>query len=122
MTESAGESFPHRVRLTRQRDFDRVFKSGVVASDDMLVIHAIANDCGFSRLGISISRKVGNAVVRNYWKRIIRETFRRHQHEMPAHLDLIARPRRGADADFDRVFRSLPKLASKLAIRIGDAS
>jgi len=49
-----------------------------------------------TRLGITVSRKVGNAVVRNGIKRRVREAFRHVRHDMPAGLDLVAIPRRRA--------------------------
>ncbi len=109
--------FPARFRIRRQTDFDRVFDSGVVAADSVLVGYAGPNGLPHSRLGLSVSRKVGKAVVRNRWKRLIREAFRRCRNELPAGYDLVLRPRRGASADFRAILESLPRLVRRLVRR-----
>ena len=58
------QRFPKSVRLLSQSDFDSVYQSDVFAADDFLVIRASRNDLGITRLGLSVSRNVGNAVVR----------------------------------------------------------
>ena len=105
-------------RLRRQEDFDRVYAQNAFAADGVLVVRGAANGLGFTRLGLSVSRKVGSAVVRNRWKRLIRETFRLTQHTLPAGLDLVVRPKAGAQPDFAAVRRSLPSLAQRLARKL----
>jgi ribonuclease P protein component len=58
--------------------------------------------------------------VRNRWKRLIREAFRRSQEQMPMGLDLIVRPRAGAVPDYRRIAESLPKLAQQVARKRGN--
>lgn len=109
------ETFPKKVRLLRGADFERVFGTKVFAADGVLVISADKSPIECTRLGLSVSRKVGNAVVRNRWKRLIREAFRRQKSELPPGLDLVARPRAGAKDDFKAVFKSLMNLAKRVA-------
>jgi ribonuclease P protein component len=112
--------FPARFRIRRQTDFDRVFDSGVVAADSVLVGYVSSNGLPHSRLGLSVSRKVGKAVVRNRWKRLIREAFRRCRDELPAGYDLVLRPRRGAPADYRAILESLPRLVRRLVRRLSE--
>ena len=102
----------HRIR--HQADFDRVYRSGCYAADQVLVMYADRNDREYCRLGLSVSRKVGGAIVRNRWKRLIREAFRGSRAALPAGLDLVIRPRRGAEADFQAILAALPRLAKQL--------
>jgi ribonuclease P protein component len=109
-------SFSKRARLLRAADFERVFAARISAADGQLRMYAVANDLGYPRLGLTVSRKVGGAVERNRWKRAIRETFRLVQHEMPA-LDLVCVPHRAVAVDFRRLCETLPRLARRLAER-----
>ena len=105
-------------RLRGKRAFARVFREGAHAADAVLVVLALPNDVSWTRLGVSIPRRVGNAVTRNRWKRWIREAFRLSQHDLPSGLDLVVRPRKGAQGDAAQVRRSLPKLARIAARRL----
>lgn len=118
MPSQSNQRFPKQARITHQRDFELVFRMGTVAADNVLVVHAIRAESGRSRLGISISRRVGNAVVRNRWKRLIREAFRCQQDALPAGLDLIIRPKRGAVPDHEAIRRSVVYLSKKLDRRL----
>lgn len=112
------QSFPKSVRLCKQADFDSVYRSNWFAADDVLVIKAVRNELGVTRLGLSISRKVGNAVVRNRWKRAIREAFRRQRLELPVGLDLVVRPKKGAVCDQLAIARSIDRLSRRLEKKI----
>lgn len=87
--------FPKRLRLLRPGEFERVFAARMFASDGLLTVHASANELEHARLGLTVSRKVGGAVVRNRWKRALREAFRIAQHELPA-VDIVCIPRAAA--------------------------
>lgn len=113
------QSFGRHLRLRTPAEFDRVYKAKVYAADDCLVINACASDLGHPRLGLSLSKKVGNAVVRNRWKRLIREAFRLEQGLLPGGIDLVIRPQKGAAPDLDAIRRSLPSLARRVAKRLG---
>jgi ribonuclease P protein component len=65
-----------------------------------------------ARLGLSISKRVGNAPTRNRWKRLIREVFRKNRQRFPA-IDIVARPKRGATADYKAIEASLPSLVAR---------
>lgn len=110
--------FKREQRVRRQREFDKVYRANIYAADETLVLLASRNDLEHARLGLSVSRKVGNAVVRNRWKRLIREAFRTQVDQMPSGLDLVVRPRKGAAPDFRTIRKSLPKLARRVARRV----
>ena len=107
-------TFPNTARLRRQYQFDAVYRGKHYAGDGVLVIRAIRNEQKRTRLGLSVSKKIGNAVVRNRWKRLIREAFRKQQVEIPRGLDIVVRPKRGAVADYSAVYTSLLNLCKRL--------
>ncbi|MDZ4756191.1 MAG: ribonuclease P protein component [Phycisphaerae bacterium] len=76
-------------RLQHKREFDSVFAGKARLERGPLVVHAIPNAGGVSRLGLSVSRRVGNAVRRNRMKRLLRECFRTLRPEFPGAYDLI---------------------------------
>jgi ribonuclease P protein component len=105
-------------RVRKQADFDRAYQARVFAADDVLVVNGAANSLPQSRLGLSVSKRVGTAVDRNRWKRLIREAFRLSREELPTGIDLIVRPQKGAVAEFAAIQRSLVALGRRLAKRL----
>ncbi len=63
-------------RLTKPEQYTAVYQTGITRTDRFLVLKAKPNNLEFSRFGISVSKKVGNAVTRNRVKRILREILR----------------------------------------------
>ena len=123
-TEKQGNArtFPKSVRLRSQGDFDAVYRGKHYAADGVLVLRAIRNDLQHSRLGLSVSKKVGNAVVRNRWKRMIREAFRQQQHLIPGGMDVVVRPKKGATCNHADVFAALLKLCQRLDQKLQPAA
>ena len=76
--------FPKQSRLLRASEFERVFDARNSASDAWIVLYGAASELGHPRMGLTVSRRVGNAVVRNRWKRLLREAFRTTQGESAA--------------------------------------
>jgi ribonuclease P protein component len=76
--------FPKSRRLTRDSEFRRVRTEGKAMRGDMLTIGFLTNaePDAAARAGFIVSKRVGNAVVRNRSRRRLREIFRRHQHEV----------------------------------------
>lgn len=119
----ANEKFGKRYHLRRQRDFDAVYAARCRARDGVMTLCGLANDLGYSRLGLSVSRKVGKANVRNLWKRRIREAFRRSRPSLPSSLDLVVIPNRLVSVpSYSAIVVSLVRLAEKVAKRSGGDS
>jgi len=112
------ESFRKHEHLRRHADFVRVYTRRRRAGDDRMLVYACENNLPYSRLGLSVSRKVGGAVVRNRWKRILREVFRRHRAQLPAGVDLVVVAQPGVVPCLADMSRSLLKLAKKSAARL----
>jgi ribonuclease P protein component len=112
--------FPKQLRLLRGGQFEKVYRRRRSAADRLLLVHACENGLDHCRLGLSVSRRVGGAVVRNRWKRLLREAFRQARGELPEGLDLVVSPRRGTtiEPDFAGVRRSLVGLARQADRRI----
>lgn len=116
------QSFPREYRLTSRSEFDRVYQRGLVASDSILTIRAIRSQVPRSRLGLSVSRRVGNAVVRNAWKRRIRESFRQIGSQFPIAMDLVVQPRPGPARTQAEIQVSLERLIERLRKRLPASS
>jgi ribonuclease P protein component len=108
--------FSKRVRLLRPSDFERVFAARRSTSNPFLVLYGAANDVSHPRLGIVVSRRVGGAVARNRWKRLLREAFRHAQTELPA-LDLICVVRAPCPPQLMELQSGLVQLAGRLAAK-----
>ena len=112
----SGASFPRRARLTGRNAFADVFAQPIRSSDRYFTVLARSNALGYPRLGLAISRKVAKlAVARNRIKRVIRESFRRHQLEIGG-LDCVVMGRAGvAEQDSAVLFIALQRHWRKLA-------
>ncbi|MCE9525321.1 MAG: ribonuclease P protein component [Planctomycetales bacterium] len=110
--------FPKDHHLRKDAHFQRVYAARVYAADDVLVVNGCENGLAHPRLGLSVSRKVGNAVVRNAWKRRIREAFRLACEVLPAGVDFVVRPQKKAVLDFHAIAKSLPELAARIAWKL----
>jgi len=109
-------------RLRKSGDFEQVYDRGIRAGDSHLLVFALRNGTTLTRLGVSVSRKHGCAVIRNLKRRRLKEAFRRLQHELPAGLDLVIVPRQRLDSELSDYLKSLGKLVRKLTVDLGMSS
>lgn len=82
-------AFPKSRRLASNRQFKAVLDHGRRAGDCLLVLYAAPNERGYPRLGVSVGKSSGNAVVRNRLKRLLREAFRLSQDRIPQDFDYV---------------------------------
>ena len=99
-------------------DFARVYDRRASASDNLLLVYACGNELGHPRLGLSVSRKVGGAVRRNRWKRLLREAFRLSREQLPVGIDLVVIPRPAAEPQLQPLMESLVRLAQRAAKKL----
>jgi len=108
--------------LKNTGEFKKVYSRGRYAADDLFVVYALANEADFNRLGLSINKKVGKAVVRNRVRRWLKESYRTHFEEnIKRGYDfvIVARSASGGlagDGAFIKVTNSLSKLFKRLKI------
>jgi len=91
--------FTKAEHLTRKKEFERVFDEGKVFKNNEVVLYVIPNDFLHSRLGLVVSKKVGNSPRRNRAKRLLREAYRLNKHLLKTHVDIIAIPRHPFSSD-----------------------
>ena len=113
--------FSRSSRLKLGRDFLRAKTKGERLSSGCLIANWLLLPAGSSaRLGVITSRKIGNAVVRSRARRLLRESFRLHQHELSRPVDLVLVARNSiveksfaqVEHDFLRALRQMQLLKS----------
>jgi len=111
--------FPPTHRLKSPEDFKRVYDRKRSVSDAHLIVYACENALPHARLGVSVSKKVGGAIVRNRFKRLFREAFRLLQHELPPGIDYVLIPKLPArDLGLEPIRESLLALAMQVSKKL----
>lgn len=103
--------------LRNNREFQMVYNEGNPKANRYLVLYYRKNDLKYNRLGISVSKKVGNSVVRHRLTRLIRESYRLNEAEFENGLDIVvvARPQ-AKDRTYHEIESALMHLAGKHCI------
>lgn len=100
--------------LKKNCDFQRVYKKGRSYANKYLVMYVDKNELEVCRIGISVSKKVGNSIVRHRLTRLIRESGRLHLEEISGGIDMVVVARAGAKGknywDIESAFLHLCKL------------
>ncbi|MFI3245113.1 MAG: ribonuclease P protein component [Ferrimonas sp.] len=111
-------TFGRELRLLTPGDFKSVFANPTRAASPHLTLLAIANDVDHPRLGLTVAKKhVKKACQRNRIKRLTRDSFRRHQHDLP-NVDIVVIAKKGIDGlDNAEIHQLIEKLWRKLARR-----
>lgn len=110
-------SFHKDERIRNRRDFQIVYDRGVRRGSEHFVVVFLENTSGTKRLGITVSKKVGNAVKRNRIKRLVREFFRLNKARLPGAGDIVVIARRHRD---DLTYRKVSRELGELLIPQGD--
>ena len=82
--------------LKKNRDFQNVYNNGKSYANRLLVMYICENHTNENRLGISVSKKVGNSVIRHHLTRLIRESYRLHEDMFNSGLDIVVIARQTA--------------------------
>ena len=82
--------------LKKNRDFQNVYSKGRSYANRMLVMYVLNNHTENNRLGISVSKKVGNSVIRHRITRLIRESYRLQEDMFNSGLDIVVIARQTA--------------------------
>ena len=98
--------------LKKNEQFQHVYKNGRSRANKYLVMYVVENNQNINRLGISISKKVGNSVVRHHFCRLVRESYRLHEKIFNSGLDIVVLARKSAaDASYKEIESALLHLA-----------
>lgn len=121
-----GDKIPDRrfrkcERIRLRSDFERIYAARRFAGNEKLTVFVVSNDLVHSRIGLSVSRKVGGAVVRNLIRRRIKEAFRKNKADLPVGLDFICVVKPGPPASEQEYAESLRTLIGRAAARAAKA-
>lgn len=104
--------------LKKNKDFQNVYKKGKSYANKYLVMYILENQTDQNRLGISVSKKVGNSVVRHHLTRLVRESYRLNEEQFQSGYDLVVIVRPSAkEKSYHEIESALLHLGGKLGIR-----
>ncbi len=105
------------VPLKMNYDFRRAYRKGRSAAKPCLVLYARRNGSALNRVGYTVSKKLGHAVVRNRVRRRLREIYRLHEGAMrPGHDLVVVARSRAVSADYGRLERDFMRACAELGL------
>lgn len=109
-----GSNMKYSESLKKTGDFRRVYRTGNSLANRYLVMYVRKNGLPRNRIGISVSRKVGNSVVRHHLTRLIRESYRLSEEKYPVGYDLVIVVRvQAKDCTYFEIDRAMNQLARR---------
>lgn len=119
-SQAAERVVERRLRLTQDRDFQRVRREGRSWSSPLLVLRAAENGRDHSRFGFSVGKKVGKAAARNRAKRLMRESIRLRLAEIADGADVVLTARPGIQSsEMEAVDRTVHQLLERAGLLKG---
>lgn len=82
--------------LKKNKDFQNVYRKGRSYANKYFVMYVLKNETEQNRIGISVSKKVGNSVIRHHLTRLVRESYRLHEDMFNSGLDIVVIARSAA--------------------------
>jgi ribonuclease P protein component len=109
-------SFKKAERILKRDDFERLMKCGKRIHRDHFVVYCCRNSLGTLRLGVTVSKKVGRAVIRNRVKRLVRESFRLSKTFFGDTYDMNVIAKRGAaNLSFQKTNQALGRIFREIS-------
>lgn len=100
--------------LKKNEDFRKCYRTGKSFANRYLVLYVCGSGRDRNRVGISVSRKVGNSVVRHHICRLVRESYRLHEDQFESGFDLVFVARRqAAQADYHQIEEAVLRLMKR---------
>ena len=110
-------SFEKHERIKKRKDFLKVYEDGVRVNSKNFIVILSRNQAGNKRLGITVTKKVGNAVKRNRIKRLLREFFRLNKEALPDSFDIVIIVKKGVTfLTYNDVYEELTALLTESVI------
>ena len=116
MDKEVDAGFPRRYRIVRGAEYRALYDRGRKLHSTSFVLFGRENKLEHHRLGLTVSRKIGGAVVRNRIKRLFREVFRTTRLDIPHHFDFVVNARRDCrELGFEGLRREFTTAALRFA-------
>ncbi|HUS59176.1 MAG TPA: ribonuclease P protein component [Planctomycetota bacterium] len=103
-------------RIGSRTDFDLVFREGRRLSEGAVLARYVPNGRPFTRMAVAVPGRLGNATKRNRARRMLKEAYRLHKHEMPPGIDIIFLPGRAwKSPPLAELEAAMKKIAARVA-------